>query len=273
MRRLSSTRIPRSPSTSAVSRDRFSWAIQQAVTRTLRRRNSLVPTNDGWQLFTAPTAHTFDRRLGPRANREEPIDDRREVLGADVSTYRYARRAAATTQAPILCTARTGVLPALRRLPGPPVPPPHPPPLRVLTERQKLDTRAFQRASHRLDRARPRIDDALLQPYDRVQRMVQRRGNSGVPAGALGCVFGALGILTLGVVFVPLGALCSGAGLLRALIGRSGPGIGVSLIGGILTIAGFLFSPSFWFLFGGLLVASQVHGSTTSATNTAWHRS
>src|SRR5665811_644497 len=36
--------------------------------------------------------------------------------------------------------------------------------------------------------------------------VVVRRGNPGVVAGVLGCVFGILSIFTLGIVFVPLAA-------------------------------------------------------------------
>jgi hypothetical protein len=85
--------------------------------------------------------------------------------------------------------------------------------------------------------------------------VVRHRMDPGILAGVLGCVFGVLGILTLGVVFVPLAALCSVLGLLRGLIGLSSSGIAVSLLGGVLTIIGFVFSPSLWLLAGGLLAS------------------
>jgi hypothetical protein len=34
----------------------------------------------------------------------------------------------------------------------------------------------------------------------------------GIVAGLLGCLFGVLGILTLGIIFVPLAALCAAIG-------------------------------------------------------------
>jgi TPR repeat protein len=97
--------------------------------------------------------------------------------------------------------------------------------------------------------------------------VVKRRGSTGVLAGVLGCLFGAFGIVTLGIVFVPLAALCSAIGLLRGLAGLSGSGIAVSLLGGVLTILGFVFSPSLWFLAGGLLVASQAQEPTAPSTS------
>jgi hypothetical protein len=97
--------------------------------------------------------------------------------------------------------------------------------------------------------------------------VVKHRGNPGILAGVLGCLFGVLGILTLGVVFVPLAAFCSPVGLLRGLAGLSGSGIAVSLLAGVLTIMGFVFSPSLWLLAGGLLVASQAQEPTAPSTS------
>jgi hypothetical protein len=71
-------------------------------------------------------------------------------------------------------------------------------------------------------------------------------------------VFAVLGIFTLGIIFVPLAAVCSVIGLLLAIAGRSSSGFLVSLLGGLLTTVGFILSPILWFLAGGLLVASQV---------------
>ena len=78
--------------------------------------------------------------------------------------------------------------------------------------------------------------------------VVQHRGSPGMLAGVLGCVFGLLGIFSVGVLFVPLAAGCSLVGLLRGVAGGSGSGIGVSLLGILLTVAGFVVSPSLWVL-------------------------
>ena len=90
----------------------------------------------------------------------------------------------------------------------------------------------------------------------------------GIVAGLLGCLFGVLGILTSGIIFVPLAALCAVIGLLRGLGGRSAAGVGTSLLAGILSVIGFAVSPSLWLLAGGLLVASQVHEPTVAAQST-----
>lgn len=96
-----------------------------------------------------------------------------------------------------------------------------------------------------------------------------RARNEGLLAGVFGCVFGLLGILTTGLVFVPLAALCSIIGLLLGLAGRSSSGFLVSLLGTILTIFGFAVSPSLWLVVAGLLVASQrVEPSAPSASTT-----
>ena len=86
--------------------------------------------------------------------------------------------------------------------------------------------------------------------------IIQRRGNPGLLAGILGCVFGLFGIFTIGVLFVPLAAICSLIGLLRGIGGMSGTGIGLSLLGIALTAAGFVFSPSLWFL---LAIGAAAH--------------
>jgi hypothetical protein len=95
-----------------------------------------------------------------------------------------------------------------------------------------------------------------------------RRRNEGVLAGVFACVFGALGIFTLGIIFVPLAALCSAIGLLLALAGRSSSGFVTSMIGGVLTAIGFVFSPTLWLLVGGLLVSAQDHQSNAATNKT-----
>jgi hypothetical protein len=78
--------------------------------------------------------------------------------------------------------------------------------------------------------------------------IVQQRGSPGALAGAMACVLGVLVIFTLGIVFVPLSAIRSVVGLIRGISGGSATGIGVSVLGGALTVVGFMFSPSLWVL-------------------------
>jgi hypothetical protein len=87
--------------------------------------------------------------------------------------------------------------------------------------------------------------------------VLKRAGHQGVLAGLLGCAFGILGIFTLGIIFVPLGILCSVVGLLRAIFVLSGPGIGCSVLGIILSAWGVVTSPSLWMILigAGILTA------------------
>jgi hypothetical protein len=90
---------------------------------------------------------------------------------------------------------------------------------------------------------------------------VRYRGNAGLLAGVLGCVFGVLGIFTFGIIFVPLAALCALIGCVRGLAGGSMSGFGASLLAGLLAFVGFTVSPSLWLLTGGLLLAAQIPSS------------
>lgn len=87
----------------------------------------------------------------------------------------------------------------------------------------------------------------------------------GVVAGLLGCVFGTIGIFALGLLFVPLAALCAAVGLFRALSGRSMAGFGVSLLAGVVTVLAFITSPSLLLLSGGLAAAMALSGPAAPA--------
>ena len=79
--------------------------------------------------------------------------------------------------------------------------------------------------------------------------LVRHSGSPGTMAGMLGCGLGILGIFTFGIIFVPLAALCSTVGVVRGIAGHNGGGIGISILGIVLSIAGFFVSPSLWILF------------------------
>ena len=90
-----------------------------------------------------------------------------------------------------------------------------------------------------------------------------RDNSAGVVSGVLGIVFGLLGIFTIGLIFVPLAGLCSCVGLIRGNAAGNRLGVGLSLIGGFLTAAGFSVSPSLWLLAGaGALVDAASSGSS-----------
>ena len=81
-------------------------------------------------------------------------------------------------------------------------------------------------------------------------------------AAIFACIFGILGIIYLGVIFVPLAALCTAIGIVRSLIIKNYNALFVAILGGILTIIGFIVSPSMWLLTTGLLVSSNSHVSS-----------
>jgi hypothetical protein len=89
--------------------------------------------------------------------------------------------------------------------------------------------------------------------------------HAGILLGIFACLFGILGIFTffhLAIVFVSLAALFSTIGMLRGIVGRSGSGFSISLVGAFLTVVAFIVSPSVWVAAAGLLAASQAPHST-----------
>jgi hypothetical protein len=114
------------------------------------------------------------------------------------------------------------------------------------------------------------LDGASDAPPAQSPAEARRRGQGdGVLTGVFACLFGILGIITLGIIFVPLAALCSVIGMLRGLVGRSISGFSISLMGAFLAFAGVVVSPSLWLIVAGFLVASQNHLGTPSAMQAA----
>lgn len=98
--------------------------------------------------------------------------------------------------------------------------------------------------------------------------IIEYRAPAGVLAGVLGCVFGVLGIFFIGLIFVPLAALCAIIGLIRGIGSGSATAVGLSIIGGILCFFGFAVSPSLWVLLGVGLLAGLIashHATPTIA--------
>jgi hypothetical protein len=91
------------------------------------------------------------------------------------------------------------------------------------------------------------------------------RGNPGLVAGVLGCVFAVLGILFIGAIFVPLAALCGVVGLVRGSVGRSPTGIGTSLLALLMSVIGFFVSPSLWLLIAAITFANTSSGGSRIA--------
>lgn len=68
-----------------------------------------------------------------------------------------------------------------------------------------------------------------------------------IPA-IIGCISGVLAILTIGVVFFPIALICTIIAFIFSIKSKYGAAIAVSCLSLILTIAGFVFSPTLWLL-------------------------
>ncbi len=74
-------------------------------------------------------------------------------------------------------------------------------------------------------------------------------------AAVFGCIFGILGIFTIGAIFVPLAALCTAIALLSGVFARQASVLVMAIVSGCVTAIAFIVSPSAWLLFGGILLA------------------
>lgn len=68
-----------------------------------------------------------------------------------------------------------------------------------------------------------------------------------IPA-IFGCLFGVLGIFTVGIIFVPLAGLCALVGLASGLNSHDTGATFMAMVAGALTVAGWMSSPSLWLL-------------------------
>jgi hypothetical protein len=73
-------------------------------------------------------------------------------------------------------------------------------------------------------------------------------------AAVFGCIFGILGIFTIGAIFVPLAALCTAIAFLTGVFARRVSVLLMSMVSGCVTVIAFVISPSAWLLFGGILL-------------------
>lgn len=69
------------------------------------------------------------------------------------------------------------------------------------------------------------------------------KNNAGVFPGIFSCIFGVIGILSLGFIFVPLAAIMAIISTILAVANLSFRGIGVSILAWTLTIIGLITSP------------------------------
>jgi len=87
--------------------------------------------------------------------------------------------------------------------------------------------------------------------------VVRHSANQGVVAGIIACLLAVLGIFFSGLIFVPLAAICSMLALIRGIVGKSAAGIGCAILAGVLSVWGFVVSPSLWVLAGAGLLAAH----------------
>lgn len=66
---------------------------------------------------------------------------------------------------------------------------------------------------------------------------------TGMVAGIIACILAVLGILFLGIIFVPLAAIVALIGTIIAVKNRNIAGIGVNVLAWILVLFGFFTSP------------------------------
>jgi hypothetical protein len=84
-------------------------------------------------------------------------------------------------------------------------------------------------------------------------------------SGIFGALFAVLGIFSLGLVFLPFAVLFSFVSLVRSASGLSASGFCAAIASSILTIIGFVVSPSTWLVLAGLIAAEN--GANHSASN------
>lgn len=73
--------------------------------------------------------------------------------------------------------------------------------------------------------------------------MENKTKSSGVVAGVIASVLAVLGILFLGIVFIPLAAIVALIGSIIAVKNRHLAGIGVNVLAWLLTLVGLFTSP------------------------------
>ncbi len=85
------------------------------------------------------------------------------------------------------------------------------------------------------------------------QQILVKQG-TGMMAGIIACILAVLGILFLGIIFVPIAAIVALIGTLIAIKNNNIAGLGVNLLAWLLTIMGLFTSPM---LLGFLGIASS----------------
>jgi preprotein translocase subunit SecF len=88
---------------------------------------------------------------------------------------------------------------------------------------------------------------AVAPPQQQVIKTVivhQTVSNAGVATGLIAAVFALLGIFSFGLVFLPFAVLFAGISLIRSILALNTKGMLTALFATILTVLGFVVSPT-----------------------------
>jgi hypothetical protein len=97
--------------------------------------------------------------------------------------------------------------------------------------------------------SRADLNEAIIEAEKRMEK--KKAGNG---SGIFSCIFGLLGIFTVGIIFVPLTFITAFIGFIDATRGMNGGGQAINLLGFILGCVGAFMSPSIWILVAGASV-------------------
>jgi len=75
------------------------------------------------------------------------------------------------------------------------------------------------------------------------QQVIVVKQGSGILAGIIASALAVLGILFLGIIFVPIAAIVALIGTIIAIKNKNWAGIGVNVLAWVLTIVGLFTSP------------------------------
>lgn len=72
---------------------------------------------------------------------------------------------------------------------------------------------------------------------------MEKNVNTGLLANGIACILAVLGILFLGIIFVPLAAITAIIGSIKAFKNKNLSSIGLNILAWVLVLIGFITSP------------------------------
>ena len=115
-------------------------------------------------------------------------------------------------------------------------------------------------------------EDEYEMDYNKHTRTIivyKNPSKAGLVSGIFGCIFAVLAIFTIGIIFLPFAVLFSVVSVSSSLIGLSATGFCVSIASIILTVIGFVTSPSAWLALVGLLAMPSAHHASETTIETS----